>query len=226
MNPRPVQRAGDAPRIADTCQAVRADADARIDCLAVRLDPPSPVVTGNPGDLGRRAEFAAIVHGAIDEPAVERRAVERVARETGDVEPLSTWHDALRARDALRNPFVPRPQSVRREAEFAHAFRALDRLSDDPFLFEDGGPETGCGDLPRSHAAGGSRAHDDRVVHSVPRGSRGYIGLTRSPRWGTAPPARRRGPSAGTRTAARPVGLPGRDASSRAGHRLGPEGYS
>src|SRR5207245_772022 len=70
----------------EACGSVRADHDARIDRLAVRLDPPSAVVAGNPGDLGRCAQLGAIVHRAIDEPAIEPRAIDRDTREAGDVE--------------------------------------------------------------------------------------------------------------------------------------------
>src|SRR5207245_2793047 len=148
-------------------RSVRTDHDVRINRLAVRLDPPSAVVTGNPGDLGRCAQLGAIVHRAVDEPAIEHRAVDRVARKAGDVEPGPVRHDAFRAGDALGDPLIPRSEAVRRESELAHAFRALDGLSDDFLLLKDRGPEARGGEGPCGHSAGRSGAHHDRVVHSV-----------------------------------------------------------
>src|SRR5207247_5325975 len=76
-------------------------------------------------------------------------------------------HDAFRAGDALRDPLIPRSEAIRRESELAHAFRALNRLSDDFLLFEDRGPKARGGERPRGHSSGRSGAHYDRVVHSL-----------------------------------------------------------
>src|SRR2546427_9971731 len=151
----------------EACGSVRADHDARVDRLAVRLDPPSAVVTRNPRDLGRCAQLGAMVHGAIDEPAIEHRAVDCVARKAGDVEPGPVRHDAFRAGDALSDPLISGSEAIRRESKLTHAFRALDGLSDDFLLFEDRGSEARGGDCPGGHSSGRSGAHHDRVVHSL-----------------------------------------------------------
>src|SRR5207244_8161767 len=78
----------------------------------------------------------------------------------------SVRHDAFRSGDALSDPLVPRSEAVRRESELAHAFRALDGLSNDSLLFEDRGPEARGGERPCGHSSGRSGAPPDRVVHS------------------------------------------------------------
>src|SRR5437867_7619383 len=146
---------------------VGADDDARIDRLAIRLDSPGAVVTGNPRDLGRCAQLRAIVDRAIDEPAIQCGAVDRVSREAGDVEPGPVRRDALGAGDALGDPLLSGSEAVRREAELADAFRALDRFADHLLLFEDRGPEARGGERPCGHPSGRSRADDDRGVPST-----------------------------------------------------------
>src|SRR5207249_41667 len=151
---------------------VGADDDARIDRLAVCLDSPPAIMTGNPRDLGRRAQLRAIVDRAIDEPAIECGAMDRVSREAGDVEPSPVRRDALGTDDALGDPLLSRPEAVRRKAELADAFRALDWFADHLLLFEDRGPEARGGEWPCGHPSGRSSADDDRVVHStMERGS-------------------------------------------------------
>src|SRR5207245_9995635 len=108
---------------------VGADDDARIDRLAVCLDSPGAIVTGNPRDFGRCAQLRAIVDRAIDEPAIECGAVDRVPREAGDVEPSPVRRDALGPGDALGDPLLSRPGAVRPEAELADPFPALDRFA-------------------------------------------------------------------------------------------------
>src|SRR5213594_3009266 len=146
---------------------VGADDDARIDRLAVCLDSPPAIMTGNPRDLGRRAQLRAIVDRAIDEPAIECGAMDRVSREAGDVEPSPVRRDALGTDDALGDPLLSGPEAVRRKAELADAFRALDWFADHLLLFEDRGPEARGGEWPCGHPSGRSSADDDRVVHST-----------------------------------------------------------
>src|SRR5207249_2157796 len=80
--------------------------------------------------------------------------------------------DALGTDDALGDPLLSRPEAVRRKAELADAFRALDWFADHLLLFEDRGPEARGGEWPCGHPSGRSSADDDRVVHStMERGS-------------------------------------------------------
>src|SRR2546422_8394610 len=188
----------------ETRGSVSADQDARLDGLPVRLDPPAAVVTSNARDLRRCAELRPVVHGAVDKPPIECRAADRITREPGDVEPGPVRHDARRAGHALRDPLIPRMQPVRREAELAHALRALDRFPDDFLLLEDRGPESCSGERPCGHSTGGPGAPDDRIVHSGMGRGRGYFGLTRGPRRGTAPPGPPPAPSARTPRGGRP----------------------
>src|SRR5207244_12837690 len=110
--------------------------------------------TGNRRDLGRRAQRRAIVDGAIDEPAIECGAVDRVSREAGDVEPSPVRRDALGTDDALGDPLLSGPEAVRRKAELADAFRELDRFADHLLLFEDRGPEARAAEGARGAPSG------------------------------------------------------------------------
>src|SRR2546428_12471822 len=104
-----------------------------------------------------------MVHGAIDEPAIEHRAVDCVARKAGDVEPGPVRHDAFRAGETLSDPLISGSEAIRRESKITHAFRALDGLSNDSLLFENRGPEARGRDCPSGQSSGASGAHHARL---------------------------------------------------------------
>src|SRR5438445_11847300 len=58
----------------ETRGSVRADQDARLDGLPVRLDPPPAVATRNARDLRRCAEPRPAVDGTVDKPPFAARA--------------------------------------------------------------------------------------------------------------------------------------------------------
>src|SRR5713226_5200189 len=105
----------------ETRGSVRTNDEARVDGVAIRLDPPGAIVLGQTRDPRRRSQLGAIVHGLLHDPTVERGPVDRVSGQAGDVEPLPIRGDALGTGDALRDPFIPRAESVRQEAELAHS---------------------------------------------------------------------------------------------------------